>query len=133
MHDIKIVWVNGCFDVLHIGHVRLLEYAKSLGGKVVVGIDSDSRIKERKGIERPINNFFDRADFLYSLKSVDLVQIFYTDNDLKIIIQQLEPDYFVIGKEYENKEIIGKEFAKEIKYFDMIEGHSSTNIINKLK
>ena len=123
------VWVNGSFDVLHIGHIKLLEYASTLGN-VKVGIDTDKRIKKIKGENRPFNSLSDRAEFLRSIKYVDSVDIFDTTEQLIDLIKQYQPDYMVIGSDYKDKPIIGSEYIKEIVYFDRIKDKSTTNILN---
>lgn len=123
------VWVNGSFDVLHIGHIKLLEYASTLGS-VKVGIDTDKRIKKIKGENRPFNSLSDRAEFLRSIKYVDSVDIFDTTEQLIDLIKQYQPDYMVIGSDYKDKPIIGSEYIKEIVYFDRIKDKSTTNILN---
>ena len=123
------VWVNGSFDVLHIGHIKLLEYASTLGN-VKVGIDTDKRIKKIKGENRPFNSLSDRAEFLRSIKYVDSVDIFDTTEQLIDLIKQYQPDYMVIGSDYKDRPIIGSEFIKEIIYFNRIKNKSTTNILN---
>lgn len=123
------VWVNGSFDVLHIGHVKLLEYASTLGS-VKVGIDTDKRIKSIKGPNRPFNSLSDRVEFLHSIKYIDSVNIFDTTEQLIDLIKQYQPDYMVIGSDYRDKLIVGSEYIKEIVYFDRIKGKSTTNILN---
>ncbi len=123
------VWVNGSFDVLHIGHIRLLEYASTLGS-VKVGIDTDERIKKFKGESRPFNLLNDRVEFLHSIKYVDNVEVFDTTEQLKQLIKQYQPDYMVIGSDYRTKPIIGAEFIKEIIFFERIEDKSTTKILN---
>lgn len=126
-----VVWTNGCFDILHRGHIEMLEYARSLGNHLVVGIDKDERVKESKGDSRPINTFKDRAYVLQALSCVDLVVGFDSDRKLTTIIKSLGPDIMVIGSDWKGKEIIGSEHAKEVKFFDRIEGYSTTEIIEK--
>lgn len=124
------VWVNGCFDYLHYGHLQLLKYAKSLGTVLIVGIDSDSRIAKMKGIDRPINTAVLRAEFLESLYCVKLVVEFNTDEELCNYIQELQVDIMVVGEEYKDKKVIGSEFAKEVRYFKKVGNFSTTNILN---
>lgn len=123
------VWVNGSFDVLHIGHIKLLEYAFSLG-EVFVGIDSDKRIKQLKGNNRPFNSEQDRFDFLSSIKYISKIRIFNSDEELINLIQFYQPDYMVIGSDYKNKPIIGSEYIGEIIHFDRIKNKSTTEILN---
>jgi D-beta-D-heptose 7-phosphate kinase/D-beta-D-heptose 1-phosphate adenosyltransferase len=124
------VWINGCFDILHYGHFRMIEYAASLGDKLIVGIDSDERIKKMKGSNRPYHNIYQRYYNLKSIKGVTDVYTFNSDEELKETIKLYKPDIFVIGSDYKDKPIIGGEFAKEIRYFDRIEEFSTTKILN---
>jgi D-beta-D-heptose 7-phosphate kinase/D-beta-D-heptose 1-phosphate adenosyltransferase len=123
------VWVNGTFDVVHRGHLELLEFASSLG-EVRIGIDYDSRVKELKGDSRPVNIWSDRMYFLSRIVGVNSVVGFGSDFELKEEIRKWEPDYLVVGSDYRDKYVIGSEYAKNVIFFDKIEGHSSTNIIN---
>lgn len=126
-----IVWVNGCFDVLHIGHIKLLNYAKSLGEFLIVGIDSDERVRKSKGKDRPFNSQGNRLEMLSALKCVDTVVIFDSDDVLIKLIQFLKPEHMVVGEEYQGR-VVGGEYAKNIHYFKRIPDFSSTSIINKL-
>lgn len=125
----SIVWTNGCFDILHIGHIELLRYAKSLGDQLIVGIDSDSRVKELKGTKRPINNQFRRKLFLESIKYVDQVVIFNNESDLRFNIKNLSVDLIVVGDDYKNKRVVGSEYARVV-FFPKIPNLSSSAIIN---
>ena len=126
-----VIWTNGCFDILHRGHVEMLEYARSLGNHLVVGIDMDERVKESKGDSRPINTFKDRAYVLQALACVDLVVGFDSDEKLATIIKSLGPDIMVVGSDWKDKKVIGSEHVKEVKFFDRVEGYSTTGIIEK--
>lgn len=128
----KKVWINGTFDVLHLGHLHLIKEASKLG-EVKAGIDSDKRVKLLKGSTRPINTEQDRKEFLLSIKGVDSVEIFNTDQELSDLIKSYGPDYFVIGNDYENKKIIGIEHAKEIVFIPRIKNYSSTGVISKIR
>lgn len=121
------VWVNGTFDVLHIGHIRLLEFASTIG-KVRVGIDTDERVKLLKGDKRPFNRLDDRIEFLKSIKFVNSVVSFNTDFELIQEITNWKPDYIVIGSDYKDKKIIGGDLA-EIIYFNRLEDYSTTKIL----
>ena len=127
------IWLNGCFDVLHIGHIELLEHAKKLGGYVLVGLDSDERVKELKGEDRPINPIEHRIKMIESLKFVDDVVTFNTDDDLRDILYIYQPDIILIGDEYKNKEIIGVEYARDVVFFEKKNDISTTKILNKNK
>jgi rfaE bifunctional protein nucleotidyltransferase chain/domain len=125
----KLVWTNGCFDVLHRGHFEMLKYAKSLGDIVMVGIDSDEKVKKDKGFDRPFNSAEDRKFALESIKYVDKVLIFKSKEHLERLIEMLEPDYMVIGSDWKGKEVVGERYCTELKFFDRIEGYSTTNIL----
>ena len=131
------VWLNGTFDVLHMGHIRLFEYAKNYGGAtlrhknyVCVGVDTDKRVKELKGESRPINNLSHRIEFLESIRFIDEVVIFGSDDELMLRMIEFNPDVMIIGGDYRGKKIIGDEFLKKIEYFDRYGGLSSSKIIN---
>ena len=123
------VWVNGTFDVMHIGHIKLLEFASSFG-VVRVGLDTDERIKEKKGENRPINNLKDRMDFISSIRYVESVTFFGSDEQLENRIKEYNPDIMVIGGEYKYKHIIGLEFVPRIEFFEKIPNYSTTKILN---
>lgn len=126
------VFVNGTFDVLHIGHLSLLNHAKSLGDKLFVGLDSDRRVSEKKGPSRPINNAYERQQMLLNLKAVDEVMIFDSDEELTMLVKQVRPDIMVVGSDWEGKPIIGSEFAKQLVYYSRIDGYSSTQKIQDI-
>lgn len=123
------VWVNGTFDVLHRGHFELLTFAAKFG-TLRVGIDLDDRVKQLKGLDRPVNSFNDRVYAMASIKGVDSVVGFGTDDGLRQCIKNWAPDVMVVGSDYKDKIVIGSEFAGEVVFFDRIDGYSSTNIIN---
>lgn len=127
----KII-VNGTFDILHRGHVELLEYAKGLGEFLLVCIDTDRRVKELKGETRPINNQADRAFMLQGLKCVDAVWTFDSEEDLERICEMYQPDIMVKGSDYEGKRIVGAKYCKEIKFVKLVDGYSTTNIIQRI-
>jgi D-beta-D-heptose 7-phosphate kinase/D-beta-D-heptose 1-phosphate adenosyltransferase len=123
------IWVNGTFDVLHIGHLRLLQYANSFGD-VRVGIDKDSRVQELKGDKRPINNWFDRIEMMRAIKHVNSVVGFSTDEELQEEIKKWNADIMIVGSDYKDKPVIGSELVKEVLFFDKIGNHSTTKIIS---
>ena len=128
----KII-VNGSFDIVHLGHIRLLQYAKSFPrAYVYVLVDTDRRIKELKGADRPINTQHERVILLSELKSVNRVDVFDTDEELVNLIREYKPDIMVKGSDYRNKAIIGAKFCKEIKFYDRLEQYSTTNKIQDI-
>jgi D-beta-D-heptose 7-phosphate kinase/D-beta-D-heptose 1-phosphate adenosyltransferase len=127
----KRIVVNGTFDTLHLGHVRLLAFANSLG-KVLVLIDSDRRVRELKGENRPINNETERSYILSSLKFVDRVEIFNSDQELIDLIKNYHPDIMVKGSDYVNQPIIGAEYCKKIEFYGRIPGYSTTEKIQSI-
>ena len=126
------VWVNGTFDVLHVGHLKLLEFASKLG-KLRVGIDTDKRVKELKGEDRPFNNQEDRKKMLESIKYVDEVVLFDSREELIDAIKEYEPDIMVVGDDYKGEKVFGSEYAKELIFFEKIPKYSSTKILNYYK
>jgi D-beta-D-heptose 7-phosphate kinase/D-beta-D-heptose 1-phosphate adenosyltransferase len=123
------VWVNGSFDVLHIGHIRLLAHAGSFG-TVRVGLDSDERIQQKKGTNRPVNNLQDRMDFISSIRFVDDVVSFGSDDELISRIREYKPDIMVIGDDYDYHSIIGVEYIPRVEFFQKIKNKSTTTILN---
>lgn len=128
----KTIFVNGTFDVLHRGHLELLNYAKSLGDYLVVGIDTDDRVKEKKGPTRPINSDQERSFMLMNLKSVDEVRFFSTDKELEDLVKSVKPDIMVVGSDWKGKSVIGSYYSAELQFFDRIDGYSSTKIIQSI-
>ena len=124
------VWINGCFDVLNHGHFQLISHAKSLGGKLTIGIDSDRRVKESKGDNRPFHNEKQRIFNLLQIEGVNGIVIFDSDKELSDLIKEYKPDIFVIGEEYRDKGIIGRKHAKKIEYFPKVEGFSTTGLLD---
>jgi D-beta-D-heptose 7-phosphate kinase/D-beta-D-heptose 1-phosphate adenosyltransferase len=128
----KVV-VNGTFDVIHLGHLKLLQCARSFPNSyVLVLTDSDSRIKKLKGKDRPINNEYERCSLLFALKYVDRVETFDSDQELIDLIKDFAPDVMVKGSDYQGKPIIGEEYCKEIKFYDRLGNYSTTNKIKDI-
>ena len=126
-----IIWSNGCYDILHRGHLELLKYARSLGDKLVVGIDSDKKVRKSKGEGRRVNNQDDRKFFLESLIYVDEVVIFNTAEELEGRIESMRPKFIVIGSDYKDRKVVGGEHARSgVKFFERIGEYSTTNILN---
>jgi D-beta-D-heptose 7-phosphate kinase/D-beta-D-heptose 1-phosphate adenosyltransferase len=127
----KLVFVNGCFDVLHRGHIELFSYAKSLGDYLMVAIDADVRVKKLKGKDRPFNNQEDRKYVLQSIRHIDEVLFFETSDELKYLIYVYNPDIMMVGSDWKGKPVIGSEYAKELVFFDRIGDYSTTKILGR--
>ena len=128
----KIVFTNGCFDILHKGHVSYLDIAKSYGDVLILGLNSDDSVKRLKGETRPINNQDDRGFILAALESVDYVVNFSQDTPYELI-KIIQPDILVKGADYMNKEVIGSDIAKEVKLVQFLDGKSTSNTIKKIQ
>jgi D-beta-D-heptose 7-phosphate kinase / D-beta-D-heptose 1-phosphate adenosyltransferase len=128
----KIVFTNGCFDILHIGHIKYLEEAKKLGDILIIGLNSDGSVKRLKGKNRPINTQDSRSYILASLEVVDYVVIFDEDTPLNLI-KLINPDILVKGGDYEGKKVIGQDIVKELKIVEFIAGHGTSKTIQKIK
>ena len=124
------VFVNGTFDVLHYGHLKLLESARELGDILYVAIDTDERIKEKKGDNRPFHNLIERKEMLDAIVHVTKVFTFGSDEDLITLIRAINPDIYVIGSDYKNKPIVGMEYLKNIVFIPRLEKFSTTKIMN---
>lgn len=128
----NIVFTNGCFDILHRGHVSYLDVAKSFGDVLILGLNSDASVKRLKGDDRPINCEEDRAYILSALESVDYVVIFGEETPYELI-KKVQPDTLVKGGDYEGKTVVGSDIAKEVKLVEFIDGKSTTSTIGKIK
>jgi D-beta-D-heptose 7-phosphate kinase/D-beta-D-heptose 1-phosphate adenosyltransferase len=128
----KKIWINGTFDVLHIGHIRLMLHAASLGC-LRVGLDTDERVRSKKGMERPFNTLDDRMEFVSAINGVDSVVSFGSDDELVERIKEWGPDIMVIGNDYKYEEIIGVEYVPKIEFFKKIEGFSTSRILKNKK
>ena len=128
----KIVFTNGCFDIIHLGHIKLLEECKKLSknGRVIVGLNSDESVKKLKGKARPVNDQQSRKVILESIKFVDEVIIFKEDTP-EDLLSRLKPDILVKGGDYTLEKIVGKQYAKQVVIFEYVDGYSTTNIIKK--
>ena len=131
----KIVFTNGCFDIIHPGHIHVLSQAKLLGDILVVGLNSDKSVKNLKGKERPLVNESDRAKILLSIKYVDYVTIF-DESTPKDIIKKIKPDTLVKGGDYKVNDIVGSKFVIDsggrVEIVKFLEGYSSSNYIDNL-
>lgn len=127
----RIVFTNGCFDILHVGHVKYLEEAKSYGDVLILGLNADSSVRKLKGSSRPINSQDDRAYILASLESVDYVVIFEEETPYELI-KLIKPHVLVKGGDYEGKEVVGQDIADELKLVQFVDGKSTTNTIKRI-
>ncbi|MDA3909415.1 MAG: D-glycero-beta-D-manno-heptose-7-phosphate kinase [Sulfurimonas sp.] len=128
----KVVFTNGCFDILHVGHVKYLQEAKSFGDVLIVGLNSDESVSRLKGPSRPVNIAQDRAYILAALEAVDYVVPFEEDTP-HYLIKMIEPDTLVKGGDYKGKDVVGTEFATELKLVDFVNGKSTTKTIQKIQ
>ncbi|MGI6573807.1 MAG: D-glycero-beta-D-manno-heptose 1-phosphate adenylyltransferase [Fermentimonas sp.] len=127
-----IVFTNGCFDILHVGHVKYLEEAKKYGDVLILGLNADSSVKKLKGDSRPINTQDDRAYILASLRSVDYVVIFEEETPYELI-KAIKPHVLVKGGDYQGKEVVGQDIADEVKLVQFVDGKSTTDTIKKIR
>lgn len=131
----KVVFTNGCFDILHTGHVRYLKTARTLGDILVVAVNSDESVKRLKGDKRPINNIFDRMEMLSSLKPVDFVTYFEEDTPYEII-RMLKPDVLVKGGDWKIDDIVGADIVLEnkgeVRSLNFEDGYATTNIVEEI-
>jgi D-beta-D-heptose 7-phosphate kinase/D-beta-D-heptose 1-phosphate adenosyltransferase len=128
----KIVFTNGCFDILHVGHVKYLEEAKSYGDVLILGLNSDESVRRLKGPSRPVNTEDDRAYILASLEAVDYVVKFYEDTPYELI-KAVQPHILVKGGDYAGKEVVGEDIADELRLVHFVEGKSTTKTIAKIQ
>ena len=131
----KIVFTNGCFDILHVGHVRYLTAAKKFGDVLIVGLNTDASVKKLKGDSRPVNNEKDRAEVLLGLKAVDYV-VFFGEQTAENLISEIKPDIYVKGGDYTLETLpeakIVQSYGGQVEFIQLVEGKSTTNIIKKL-
>ncbi len=127
----RVVFTNGCFDILHAGHVSILEFCRAQGDLLVVGLNSDASVRRLKGPTRPVNTQADRALVLAALASVSYVCIFEEDTPYRLI-EAVRPDVLVKGGDYKPSEIVGREFAGKVVRFALLKGRSTTGIIKKV-
>lgn len=132
----KVVFTNGCFDILHVGHLRYLNEAKKQGDVLIIGVNSDASVKRLKGESRPINNQFDRAEMLSGLKAVDYTVIFEEDTPEELIAI-LKPSIHVKGGDYKKEDLpetkIVESYGGEVRILSFVEGKSTTNIVKKIQ
>ena len=128
----KKVFVNGTFDLLHRGHIELLNYAMTQGGHVCVGIDTDDRVRQMKGPTRPIHNQEERKFFLENLKAVDEVRFFSNDKELEGLVKSYQPDIMIVGSDWKDKSVIGSYWAAKLIFFDRIGEYATTKTIEDI-
>ena len=126
------IFVNGVFDLLHLGHLALLREARSMGDCLHVAIDTDRRVRSLKGPNRPVRNQVERQTLLEELRCVDHVWVFDTDQELRDIIANIVPDVMVKGSDYRDRVIIGAEHCGSIRFVDLLHGHSTTSTIARI-
>ena len=130
------VWTNGCFDVLHRGHLELFKFCKQIAGRdgeFIVGIDTDEKVKLDKGKDRPINSLNDRMEMLNSIIYIDKVIPFRSATELDRLVKWIHPSVMVIGSDWKNKEVIGKKWTDRLMFFDRVGDYSTTKIVEKKK
>ena len=132
----KVVFTNGCFDILHLGHIDYLEKARNLGDKLIIGLNSDDSVNRFKGPDRPVQDQVSRARILAALQFTDMV-VFFNENTPLALISELLPDVLVKGSDYLAENIVGAEVVKkqggEVKILDFVPGYSTTRIIEKIR
>ncbi len=126
------VWTNGCFDILHPGHMELFKIAKSLGDRLIVGLDTDEKVRKDKGSNRPINSLDFRKSMLESNKNIDLVIPFGSRQELEQTIELYSPDILLVGGDWRDGDVVGREYAKEVRFFNRVGGYSTTDIIDNI-
>ena len=127
----KVIFTNGCFDILHIGHANYLAQARNLGDKLVVGLNADSSVRALKGATRPLVDEEARAGLLASLACVDLVVLF-AEQTPEQLLSVLRPDVLVKGGDYQLEQVLGREYVQEVALLDFTEGYSTSNLVEKI-
>lgn len=128
----KKIFLNGTFDVIHVGHLKIINYAKSLGDYLMIAIDTDRRIKQLKGNHRPINDVYERKTLLQNLKAVDEVQVFDSEDDLIHILVAYKPDIIVKGGDHRETSKLAKQYCNEVVFYDRFGDYSSTRKIQSI-
>ena len=130
--DKKIVWCNGTFDILHPGHIELFKVGASLGNKLIVATDTDEKIRQDKGASKPINNLCDRISMLQAIKYIDEVFYFNDRKELEGLIELYSPDILLLGDDWKGGDIVGIQYAKEVRFLPRL-NYSTTHIIDKIR
>ena len=130
--DKKIVWCNGTFDILHPGHIELFKVGASLGNKLIVATDTDEKIRKDKGAFKPVNNLCDRISMLQAIKYIDEVLYFNDRKELEGLIKLYMPDILLLGDDWKGGDVVGKEYAREVRFLPRL-NYSTTDIIKKIR
>ena len=128
----KIVWCNGTFDILHPGHIKLFKVGKSLGDKLIVATDTDEKIRQDKGPSKPVNNLCHRVSMLQAIKYIDEVFYFNDRKELEGLIELYSPDILLLGDDWKGGDIVGIQYAKEVRFLPRL-NYSTTHIIDKIR
>ena len=130
--EIKTEWCNGTFDILHPGHIELFKVGASLGKKLIVATDTDEKIRQDKGASKPINNLCDRVSMLQAIKYIDEVLYFSSRKELEGLIKLYSPDILLLGDDWEGGDVVGKEYAREVRFLPRL-NYSTSDIIKKIR
>ncbi len=128
----KIIWTNGCFDIMHPGHMELFKASKSLGDRLIVGVDTDDKVALDKGLDRPINDVCHRVAMLQAIKYIDIILTFGSRQELEQMIEFYNPDVLVVGGDWRDGDVVGRKYAKEVRFFNRVGGYSTSKIISKI-
>ena len=128
----EIVWCNGTFDILHPGHIELFKVGASLGKKLIVATDTDEKIRKDKGAFKPVNNLCDRISMLQAIKYIDEVLYFNDKKELEGLIKLYMPDILLLGDDWKGGDVVGKEYAREVRFLPRL-NYSTTDIIKKIR
>ena len=128
----KIVWCNGTFDILHPGHIELFKVGASLGKKLIVATDTDEKIRKDKGAFKPVNNLCDRISMLQAIKYIDEVLYFNDRKELEGLIKLYMPDILLLGDDWKGGDVVGKEYAREVRFLPRL-NYSTTDMIKKIR
>ena len=128
----KIVWCNGTFDILHPGHIELFKVGKSLGDKLIVATDTDEKIRQDKGSSKPVNNLCDRISMLQAIKYIDEVLYFGNRKELEGLIELYSPDILLLGDDWRGGDVVGRQYAKEVKFLPRL-NYSTTGLIKRIR
>ena len=128
----KIIWCNGTFDMLHPGHIQLFKVARALGDRVIVATDTDEKIKKDKGFDRPVNDLCHRVAMLEAIKYIDVVLTFNDRAELEGLIQMYNPDILLLGDDWRYGDVVGREYAKEVRFLPRVGGYASSKTIRRI-